>query len=109
MCIRDSDYASADLLLKNPLDSTKAVIAEGKVLYTRFCRHCHGTKGMGDGKVGKVYKGVTAYTSASVLNKGTGHIYQVITHGKGRMGAHASQISPEDRWKIAMYVKVLQQ
>jgi hypothetical protein len=25
------------------------------------------------------------------------------------MGSHASQISPEERWKIAMYVKVLQQ
>ena len=103
------DYAAADLLLVNPLDSTKAILADGKALYTRFCSHCHGAKGMGDGKVGKVYKGVTAYTSASVVNKGTGHIYQVITHGKGRMGSHASQISPEERWKIAMYVKVLQQ
>ena len=76
------DYAAADLLLENPLDSTKAILADGKALYTRFCSHCHGAKGMGDGKVGKVYKG---------------------------RGSHASQISPEERWKIAMYVKVLQQ
>lgn len=103
------DYASAERLLENPLDSTAAIIADGKALYTRFCTHCHGSKGLGDGKVGMVYKGVTAYTSASVVDKGPGHIYQVITNGKGRMGSHASQISPEERWKIAMYVKVLQQ
>lgn len=103
------DYESADKLLVNPVDSTKANIADGKALYGRFCIHCHGKDGLGDGKVGQVFKGVTAYTSASVADKGPGHIYQVITNGKGRMGSHASQLSPEERWKIAMYVKVLQQ
>jgi hypothetical protein len=37
-----------------------------------------------------------------------GHIFHVITHGKGLMWAHGSQISVEDRWKIARYVKTLQ-
>jgi mono/diheme cytochrome c family protein len=103
------DYEMAAELLTNPTDSTAAVLKEGKALYETFCIHCHGEKGMGDGKVGKVYKGVTAYTSASVIDKPEGHIYQVITHGKGRMGAHGSQISEEDRWKIVRYVQVLQQ
>ncbi|MBV6644159.1 MAG: cytochrome c, partial [Cyclobacteriaceae bacterium] len=95
-------------LLVNPLDSTADVVKAGKELYGRFCEHCHGKEGLGDGKVGQVYKGVTAYTSASVVDKPGGHIYHVITNGKGRMGAHASQISSEDRWKIVRYVQVLQ-
>lgn len=107
--IAPDDYESAAKLLVNPLDSTDAVIKEGKVLYETFCDHCHGAKGMGDGPVGKVYKGVTAYTSASVVDKPGGHLYHVITHGKGRMGAHGSQISEDDRWKIVRYVQVLQQ
>ncbi|MFN9501307.1 MAG: c-type cytochrome, partial [Chryseotalea sp.] len=37
-----------------------------------------------------------------------GHIFHVITHGKGLMWAHGSQISPEDRWTFAKYVKALQ-
>lgn len=106
--IEPDDYEAAAELLTNPLDSSKAVLKDGEALYEQFCEHCHGTKGMGDGKVGKVYKGVTAYTSASVIDKPGGHIYHVITHGKGRMGAHASQISEEDRWKIVRYVQVLQ-
>lgn len=107
--IAPDDYESAAKLLVNPLDSTDAVIKDGKVLYETFCDHCHGAKGMGDGPVGKVYKGVTAYTSASVVDKPGGHLYHVITHGKGRMGAHGSQISEDDRWKIVRYVQVLQQ
>lgn len=103
------DYEAAASLLVNPTDSTAEVLKQGKDLYETFCDHCHGTKGMGDGAVGKVYKGVTAYTSASVIDKPGGHLYHVITHGKGRMGAHGSQISEDDRWKIVRYVQVLQQ
>lgn len=106
--IAKEDYALAEASLMNPLDSSKAIIGEGKVLYERFCDHCHGAKGQGDGSVGQVYKGVTSYTSASVKDKGAGHIYHVITNGKGRMGAHASQISEDDRWKIVRYVQTLQ-
>jgi len=34
-----------------------------------------------------------------------GEIYHVITSGYGVMGAHGSQIIPDDRWKIVLYVK----
>ena len=94
--------------LRNPLDSTESVIASGKLLYERFCQHCHGPQGQGDGPVGKIYKGVSSYTSRAVKNATGGHIFHVITHGKGRMKAHNSQISPIDRWKIVRYVEVLQ-
>ena len=101
-------YEVAEATLVNPLDSSQVVIKEGKVLYERFCVHCHGAKGLGDGLVGQVYKGVTSYTSSTVKDKKGGHIFHVITYGKGRMGAHASQISVEDRWKIVRYVQTLQ-
>ena len=37
-----------------------------------------------------------------------GHIFHVITYGKGRMWPHASQVNPEERWKIVHYVHRLQ-
>jgi mono/diheme cytochrome c family protein len=104
---KDSLEMAAELMT-NPLDSTASVLAQGKALYTSYCIHCHGSQGQGDGKVGKVYKGVTAYNSRAVKDKPEGHIFHVITHGKGRMGAHASQVSVEDRWKIVRYVQTLQ-
>ena len=94
--------------MKNPLDSTAAVIANGKALYTMYCQHCHGAKGMGDGKVADKYAGVANLTGDAYKTITEGHIFHVITHGKGLMGAHGSQVSPEDRWMIAKYVKTLQ-
>ncbi len=109
-------YASAHM--KNPLDSTAEIVASGKALYEMYCDHCHGPKGAGDGKVAagvKIdgvqkgnYNGVPDYKSDALKNISEGHIFHVITHGKGLMWAHGSQISPEDRWKIAKYVKTLQ-
>jgi hypothetical protein len=37
-----------------------------------------------------------------------GHIWHTITFGRNRMWPHASQINPDDRWKIVLYVQTLQ-
>ena len=104
--------------LKNPLDSSAQVIADGKILYETYCDHCHGAKGEGNGKVAEGvevdgqkkgnYNGVPNYKSDALKNLSEGHIFHVITYGKNLMWPHGSQISPEDRWKIAKYVKTLQ-
>ena len=104
--------------LRNPLDSTAGVVAAGKALYEMYCDHCHGAKGAGDGKVAQgvtvdgqqksAYAGVPSYQSDALKNITEGHIFHVITYGKNLMWPHGSQIEPEDRWKIAKYVKTLQ-
>jgi len=94
--------------MKNPLDSTKEVIDQGKILYETYCKHCHGAKGEGDGKVSEKYAGVANLKGDAYVNISEAHIFQVITHGAGLMGSHGSQVSPEDRWRIAKYVKALQ-
>ncbi|UAJ13217.1 c-type cytochrome [Aquirufa lenticrescens] len=99
-------YSAA--LLKNPLAATPENIEAGKLQYERFCQHCHGEGGKGDGLVAKQYKGVPVYSSDALKDVNDGHIYHVITHGKGRMWPHASQISSENRWKIVLYVHELQ-
>jgi mono/diheme cytochrome c family protein len=98
----------ASRVMKNPLDSTAAMVSEGKVLYEMYCDHCHGPKGAGDGKVADKYNGVPNYKSDALKDITEGHIFHVITYGKNLMWAHGSQIGPEDRWKIASYVKTLQ-
>lgn len=95
-------------VLKNPIPSTDNVLAEGKVLYERYCQHCHGATGAGDGKVGAKYKGVPNYSSDAMRNLSEGHIFHVITFGRARMWPHGSQINPEERWKIVHYVQKLQ-
>ena len=102
------EYAAR--IMKNPLPETEAILADGQILFDRFCDHCHGAQGAGgeSGLVGAVYQGVPSYTSAAIKDKSEGHIFHVITHGKGRMGSHGSQLSMEERWKVVRYVQVLQ-
>ncbi len=108
--IPKDSLALAAATVTNPLPDSEEVLKGGKELYERFCDHCHGAKGLGaeEGSVGEVFAGVPSYTSAAVKNVSGGHIFHVITQGKGRMGAHGSQISVEDRWKIVRYVQTLQ-
>ena len=108
--IHKDSLALAAATVENPLPDSQEIVAGGKVLYERFCDHCHGANGQGaeEGSVGEVFAGVPSYTSAALINVSGGHIFHVITHGKGRMGAHGSQISVEDRWKIVRYVQTLQ-
>ncbi len=104
--------------LVNPYDSSAAILSQGKALYEMYCQHCHGAKAGGDGKVAtgvkidgvehSVYPGVANLKGDAYKNITEGHIFHVITYGKGLMGSHGSQVSEEDRWKIAKYVKQLQ-
>lgn len=99
----------AERTLTNPIPQTDKTLEEGKLLYSRYCTHCHGEGGKGDGLVGQQYKGVPNYSSDALKTMNDGHIFHVITHGKGRMWPHGSQMTPEERWKIVQYVHKLQQ
>ncbi len=104
---KDSIDISARVLV-NPIPWSEEAEEDGKVLYERYCQHCHGAGGAGDGKVAAKYKGVPNYSSDALKNLNDGHIFHVITFGKGRMWPHAAQLTPEDRWKVVHYVHRLQ-
>ncbi|MEY3853994.1 MAG: hypothetical protein RIS68_8 [Bacteroidota bacterium] len=106
--IPNDSISYSEALLTNPLAATPENIEAGKLQYERFCQHCHGETGKGDGLVAKAYKGVPVYSSDALKAVNDGHIYHVITHGKGRMWPHGSQISSQNRWKIVLYVHELQ-
>ena len=101
------ELASAEL--ENPIVLDDYTLAEGKRLYNLYCDHCHGITGDGNGSIieaGKIPTMGEYY--GKLKDKTAGSIYHTITHGKGIMGAHASQLSPEQRWLITTWVQVLQ-
>ncbi len=108
MYLSKDEAEVAAVELKNPLEANDLNLAEGQVLYTRFCAPCHGDQGDGQGLVGQKFKGVPSYTAGRVASLNEGHIYHVITNGRGRMMPHGSQVNPTERWKIVMYVQQLQ-
>lgn len=95
----------------NPIPYSDEVLKEGKELYGLFCVHCHGESGDGQGSVvtnsnGK-FPPPPSY-SGPLKDLPAGTIFYSITYGKGMMGAHASQLNKEERWKLVWYVQKLQ-
>ena len=103
----DSGYAWSGKYLKNPIPGTSDVLETGKSLYGKFCVHCHGETGGGDGLVaGKLPGPPPAYSSLKDLSEGK--MFFSVHYGKGLMGSHASQLTVDERWKIIRYVQTLQ-
>lgn len=101
-------FEAAQNNLRNPLPAAQRAQweADGEKLYTKFCLHCHGASGAGDGKVGGKLPGPPPpYSSIQGLTEG--RIFHVITYGKGMMGPHASLVNQEERWKLVYYVQKL--
>lgn len=105
--------------------SVEALIARGRVRYDIFCAICHGFAGGGDGTVNQramelltnvngPVNGTTWVQAKNLVHDETvtvqpiGQIFNTITHGIRNMAGYESQISVEDRWAIALYVKALQ-
>lgn len=102
-------YEKAGDSLENPFKPTDTVLAEGKVLYERYCAQCHGEKGKSQGAVMANSKypppPFGEFSSEYIDTLEPGRMYHTITYGKGAMGAHASQVTPEERWKMIHYIK----
>lgn len=96
------DLAKAEM--KAPINYSDAKnLEEAAKLYGIYCAQCHGKKGDGNGILVEREKflGVPNYADRELT---VGSIFHVITYGKGVMGSHAAQVSPDERWQIAAYV-----
>jgi mono/diheme cytochrome c family protein len=103
-------YEAAGGNLHNPLPSSNREQWErdGEVLYGKFCIHCHGAAGAGDGKVGQKLPGPPPAYAGALKNLPEGKIFHTITYGKGTMGAHSSLLTMDERWKLVYFVQKLQ-
>ena len=102
------DYEKAGMYLYNPIPYSAAVLQDGEAIYGKFCVHCHGDAGKGDGKVGLKLPGAPPAYDGPLKNLPEGKMFYTITNGKGLMGSHASQLNVEERWKVIYYVQKLQ-
>ncbi len=97
--------------LKNPFTPAEDNLLRGKVAFTTFCAVCHGEKGNGDGILftsGLYPLKPRTLSRDNAVKLKDGEIYHSITLGFGSMGAYGSQIQPDDRWKIVLYIRELQ-
>lgn len=97
------------LVAEPPMAVDRALIERGRERYDAYCSMCHDRAGTGNGMV--VQRGfppAASYHQERLRAMPAGYFVNVIAAGFGRMPSYAAQIPPEDRWAIAVYVKVLQ-
>lgn len=104
----EEDRQLAAKTLENPFEWNAETNERGKKMYEVYCMICHGPQG--DGKGSLFTSGKYTYPPASLISEKMlaapeGDIYHVITAGFGIMPEHGSMIRPDDRWKIALYIK----
>jgi mono/diheme cytochrome c family protein len=111
----------ADYVDVCPIDIDRKAMERGHERFNIFCAVCHDALGTGNGKI--VERGYlrppnyhTDY-SRGFERRGVklllrdapiGYYFEVITRGFGGMPDYASQIPPDDRWKIIAYIRALQ-
>lgn len=98
--------------LINPVLTAPEALSQGKLVYTTFCIGCHGIRGDGNGQLftSGLYplKPLTLSGNSAVKLK-DGEIFHTITLGIRSMGAHGSQIRPDDRWRLILYIRKIQE
>ncbi len=84
-------------------------LIRGQQRFDIYCSVCHGRTGDGNGII--VQRGFTkppSYYEERLRNAPIGHFYNVMTNGWGAMYNYADRVTPDDRWRIAGYVRALQ-
>jgi mono/diheme cytochrome c family protein len=105
-----------------PFPIGRADLERGRQRFMIFCSPCHGAAGDGRGMI--VERGFSpppsfydprpkaSQTPVAVyddlLKAPVGHFFGVMTRGHGAMYSYAARIPPEDRWRIAAYIRALQ-
>jgi len=92
----------------NPVPRTQANLERGKWIFENNCMICHGAKGLGDGTVVPRFAAPPNLTAANARNLTDAQIYELITKGRGRMGAYGGNVLKQDRWKVIHYIRTLQ-
>jgi mono/diheme cytochrome c family protein len=98
--------------LLNPFNAAPETLTRGKQVYTTFCLGCHGNAGNGNGRLftsGLYPMKPLSLSGDTAAKLRDGEIFHTITLGLRSMGAHGAQIRPDDRWKLVLYIRELQE
>lgn len=111
--VTPEDLKNPEKGLVNPIKApTKADYKRGEDRYQVFCSPCHGVSGYGNGNIvgpPPRYPAPVPRMFDNASNWTDGQIYHLVTMGRGRMSSYASQVEPDDRWKVILYIRKLQE
>jgi mono/diheme cytochrome c family protein len=92
-----------------PFPVTRQLLERGQERYNIYCSPCHDRVGGGQGiVVRRGFRRPSSFHLDRLREAPIGHFFEVMTHGFGAMMDYAAQITPNDRWAIAAYIRALQ-
>lgn len=96
---------SADSLI-NPFESTEENIANGKLIFRKSCRSCHGKDGDGKG-AGAIDLStvVPSFIDKDFVKQSDGSMFWKITEGRKDMKSFRKELEKDDIWLVITYIK----
>jgi len=96
---------------KNPFADNQQAVTEGKALFGKNCKRCHGESGRGDGPDGDPdhQQDMDLTQAQRAARNPDGVVFYKAWNGRARpkMPAFKDSLSKEDVWKIVTYVQTL--
>jgi mono/diheme cytochrome c family protein len=92
-----------------PFPITRADLQRGQERFNINCVPCHDRGGYGNGLVAqRGFRHPPSYHIERLRNVPLGYFFDVMTRGFGAMQDVSDRVTPEDRWRIAAYIRALQ-
>jgi mono/diheme cytochrome c family protein len=92
-----------------PIPLNTATMERGQERFNIYCTPCHSRVGNGDGMiVQRGYRPAGNFHTDRLRAAPLGHFFAVMTNGYGAMPDYAAQLTPQDRWAVAAYIRALQ-
>lgn len=86
-----------------------SVINNGKELWAKHCKSCHGSKGLGDGpKAASLKTNPGDFSSAAFQGQTDGELFYQTSKGRDEMPAYDKKL-PEanDRWALVAFMRTM--
>lgn len=94
---------------ERPIQINSAILASGRERFNIDCSPCHGYDGYGQGMiVQRGYPQPPSLHEQRLRDVSDQYIFEVITHGRGKMPPKGFMIPPQTRREIIAYVRALQ-
>jgi mono/diheme cytochrome c family protein len=94
--------------MKNPTTANKENIAIGKSLYSKHCKSCHGSTGLGDGtKAANLQGDLGDFSSKKYQSQSDGAIFYKSYIGRKDMPNYEKKMTEEDMWFTVNYMRTM--
>ncbi len=94
------------IAMKNPVKSDPVSLKDGKELYIKNCKSCHGDAGKGDGtKAKNLDISCGDFSLPAFAKVSDGELFWKITEGRKPMPTFNKKLSDSERWAVINYMR----